>query len=248
MNEIEKSSVVLQIGHEIESLSKLDVPQLRQELARSLELSASIVIRMAAIIRLLEEKGEDLSDLRFGLMTHLRRVAYGQVIPDVIVKYQGYPMLLDRIASLPLPDQRSLSSGGLVKLAVLNTGVGVDYREVDPTLMTREEIHQAFSRGALRTEPEQVQFIRNRVSAIKIEFSENSPASFGNESGDDPFRSAINEFIRRSGITLAEFCRRAGVGYQAASKYLDGRGEIRSGNLRKLTSAAGIRLIIGEEK
>jgi hypothetical protein len=74
-----------------DDLSVLSTVELRQELIKSLGITADNLVRLAWIVRLLEEKGEDLSDLKLGLLTHLRKIAYGQVLPELVVRFASSP-------------------------------------------------------------------------------------------------------------------------------------------------------------
>ena len=57
-----------------EELAGMTVKQLKDQLARQLEMSAENLTRLALTIRELENRGEDLSDLKLGLMPYLRRM------------------------------------------------------------------------------------------------------------------------------------------------------------------------------
>src|SRR5262245_11330835 len=130
------------IEAELSRFADLDTESLRAELARCMSDTASHLLRLAAIVRVLEERGEDLSDLKIGMVRHLRRIAYGQILPEVVVRFGSSAMLIDKIGSLPLPDQRRIASGEPVKMLV----GGGDYRMVDPLNMTQRQVHQAFGK------------------------------------------------------------------------------------------------------
>src|SRR5271157_1277362 len=99
-------------------LARLETIQLRQELTQSLHVTAAHLRRLAIIVRLLEERGEDLTDLRIGLLPYLRQIALGQILPEVIVRFAESPWMIRLVGSLPLPDQKRLSDGDRVTLVV----------------------------------------------------------------------------------------------------------------------------------
>lgn len=135
--------------------------QLREALVRQLEITVESLTRLAWIVRLLEERGEDLSDLRIGLLTHLRRIAHGQVLPQLVVKFASMPLLLQRVSLLPLPDQKQLVEGGMV-LLVVRRAEGFDKRMADPARMGKEQIWQVFGPDRIRSEQEQILYLEER--------------------------------------------------------------------------------------
>lgn len=143
------------IESELSRLSSLGNAALRDELVRCMSDTASHLLRLAAIIRVLEERGENLSDLKIGMVRHLRRIAYGQILPEVVVRFGSSTMLIDKIGSLPLPDQRRIASGEPIKLLV---GRG-DHRMVDPLNMTQDQVRQAFGKDHIRDDAEQAAFL-----------------------------------------------------------------------------------------
>lgn len=149
---------------EIESrgLQAMTSENLRAELAKSMRITAEHLVRMAAIVRVLEERGEDMSDLSFGMLRHLRRIAYGQMMPEVVVRFQDQPLLMDRVSLLPLPDQTRLLAGENVRLVTVQDGK-MDHRLVPLEAMTRDDIWQAFGKSGLRSDSEQIAVLRSRA-------------------------------------------------------------------------------------
>ena len=143
---------------EIASLRKLDVDDLKKELVKELGVSVSHLIRLASIVRVLEEKGENLTELRLGMLTHLRRIAYGQLLPETVVALQTSPMLLTRVASLPLPDQKQIVEQGYVEVAEPDIEQS---RRVPLLSLARNEIMQVFGKDEIRDLDAQRNYLRN---------------------------------------------------------------------------------------
>lgn len=139
-----------------EDLLGLDRASLRAELARSLAMTAAHLMRTAWVVRLLEEQGDDLSDLRIGLLDYLRRIAYGQVSPDLVVRYSQTPGLMRTLTALPLPDQNRIASGEPVTVVVRREDGVFDKRLADPLKLTKDQVSQVFARGRIRDEAEQI--------------------------------------------------------------------------------------------
>jgi hypothetical protein len=144
------------------ALAALSTAELRGELSRTLELTAQHLVRLAQIVRLLEERGEDLSDLRIGLLHYLRKIAHGQVLAEVVVRFAEFPALIQRVSALPLPDQQRLAGGDSVLLAVLDADGRVDQRMVDPLRLSRDQVTLIFARDRLRDVQEQVVMMEQR--------------------------------------------------------------------------------------
>lgn len=133
-----------------------DADQLRRLLSESLGLAAESLMRAAMIVRALEEKGEDLSDLRIGLLGYLRQIAYGQVRPAVVVRYAEYPSLLRRVAALPLPDQDSLAEGNPLTMVVRRDDGSFDRRMVDPLKLPFADVKRVIGLGRIHDESDQI--------------------------------------------------------------------------------------------
>lgn len=147
----------------VSALSELDTEKLRAELAKAFRVTVEQIVRMAAIIRILEDRGDNLDDLKFGLLGYLRKVAYGQVMPEVVVKLQSAPLLMARVASLPIPDQKRVITEDPIKVTVIDDGV-TTHRLISPLKMNASEIRQVFARDHIRDESEQISWIRSRPS------------------------------------------------------------------------------------
>jgi hypothetical protein len=133
---------------------------LKRELLKAIDITVSMLIKAAAIVRVLEERGEDLSEFKFGLMSHLRRIAYGQLLPEVVAKCLGHSSLRF-IAGLPIPDQRRCISDHGVEIGVLRDGV-VE-RLTKPLLsLDPPELKQVFALDHIRTPDEQVAWLRSQ--------------------------------------------------------------------------------------
>lgn len=141
-------------------LHSLTTDELRDRLASQLQLTADHMLRTAMIVRELEERGEDLSDLKLGLLPYLRRIAHGQVVPELVVRYAGFPALIQRLANFPLPEQRRIAAGEPIELLVFR-GDETDTRMVDPLHLTRDQLYQVFAANHVRTAPEQAAFLED---------------------------------------------------------------------------------------
>lgn len=145
-------------------LAGLTSDTLRAMLSKSLERTARELTRLAWIVRILEERGEDLADLRIGLLSYLRQIAYGQVLPEVVVRFGSAPTLVRAIAALPSPDQRRLADGEPVPM-VVREGDTYTHRLVDPLKMSGGQVRQVFASDHVRDEGEQILRLQDRAAA-----------------------------------------------------------------------------------
>lgn len=177
-------------------LAAMDSETLRRELAEGLRLTARHLLRLALIVRTLEERGEDLSDLRIGLLGHLRRIAHGQILPEIVVRYAESPALLRRIETLPMPDQRRLAKGEGVQLAVRAPDGSITHRLVDPLHLSYDQVRLVFGPRGIRDEAEQ---------AIMLDRQRPKPSSRTHKVGRitaDPERQVLK--IGRTAVPVAD--------------------------------------------
>lgn len=147
-------------------LAKLSVDDLRKALIQGLQATAANFLRLAFIVRELEERGDNLSELNSRLLTYLRLIAHGQLSAAVLVKFQGSQLIIEKVAALPMPDQLRLAEGQSIRL-VVRDGSSYTHRMVQPLEMTPEQISQAFTRGAIRSEPEQINYLESKSRTAK---------------------------------------------------------------------------------
>lgn len=154
------------MNNDLLTLSKVELSgkstdELLVELAKCVEVTAMQIQHMANIVRELEQRGENLDNIRLGILTYLRLIAYGQMLPEVLATYQGSPALLKRISTLPLPDQRLLLDHP--EVIVVSPDDPVDHRRVPITSLGRKEIWQVFGDGKIRDAGQQRSYLRDHV-------------------------------------------------------------------------------------
>jgi hypothetical protein len=147
---------------ELDELSLLSTEELKAELARAMEITVAALRRMAAIVRVLEERGEDLSDLKNGLLHYLRRIAYEQCLPETVVRFGNVPILVRNVSKLPLPDQRKLAGGEPVPLVVRGPDGRFELRQADPLGLSGAQVAQVFAPDHVRDQSEQILWLEMR--------------------------------------------------------------------------------------
>lgn len=114
--------------------------------------------RMAAIVKRLDELGVEVA-IENSMLSYVRLIAHGQLSQSLFATWHCEPRLLDAARQLPLPVQEKVANNDPFKVMELNG----DHRLVRPGDMTRNEIRQVFSGKRLRTEAEQVGWLRHQL-------------------------------------------------------------------------------------
>jgi len=149
----------IETGNE-DVLQSTDGNWLLGELQRSVESTVKQIVRMAAIVRRLDELGMQI-EIASSVVPYLRKIAYGNLSPDLFVALQGNMTLLGKAASMPTPIQEKIARNEPFKVMELNG----DHRLAKPLEMTTALVNQVFAPGRVRNEAEQVSFIRERLQA-----------------------------------------------------------------------------------
>jgi hypothetical protein len=148
-----------QLYPEWERIKRLTDEELDAELVETMEVSAKMLVRLALIVRQKEERGHDLSGITTSMLTYLRKIAYGQLLPEAVSCFLAHPTILKRIAALPIPDQRKCIQGGGVRIACFQ-GDQVTHRMADLTLLGPSELSQVFASDHIRSVDEQAALLK----------------------------------------------------------------------------------------
>src|SRR5690606_35817556 len=160
--EIMKGELV-EVKRNIPDLTSETTDSLKSRLTSLLAQTADDLRQMAAIVAELERRGEDMQELRIGIVDHLRRIAAGQLLPEIVVKFSGFPMMLRIAARLPIPDQQRLVADEPLDMAVWR-GEQIEWRKVDPLALTTEQIRVVFADDRIRSQQEQVSILEQRAA------------------------------------------------------------------------------------
>jgi hypothetical protein len=91
--------------------AQMTTEELKSDLATLLGYTADTLARLACIVSELEGRGEDLSELKIGLLPILRQIADGKLLPDLVVMLSGKPGVLFTSAKLPVSEQKKIIEG-----------------------------------------------------------------------------------------------------------------------------------------
>lgn len=145
--------------------------QLRAELFKGLQLTVLAVVRVVVLLREYDSRKipvtrDDLPDLH-----HFRRIASGQVRPELYVMFFKRSSLVGRLGNLPLADQEKIINGERFQVAVTTPdGKGYTHRMmgVNEMLEDKKLIDQVFATDHVRPVSEQLLVLdQRRAEAAK---------------------------------------------------------------------------------
>ena len=144
------------VESQIAELQSVDTEALKTQLSLCLDEIASSMLRMAAIVRVLEDRGEDLDALKLQLLPTLRLIAHGQIAPEAVVRFASQPPLLRLISKLPIPDQKRLGSGDAIDVAEYDAHGQITTRRLDPLYLGYRRLRLIIADTHVRTPAEQI--------------------------------------------------------------------------------------------
>lgn len=118
--------------------------------------------RMASIVRRLDELGVEVA-IENSMLSYVRLIAHGQLSQSLFANWHCEPKLLDCARQLPLPIQEKVAENEPFKVMELDG----DHRMVRPGDMTRNEMRQVFNGKRLRTDAEQVGWLRHQLDKAR---------------------------------------------------------------------------------
>jgi len=134
--------------------------------------AAQGLLDLAFSIRRMEEIGGDVDELRAmargRLLAVLRRVAFGQIIPELAARYYLQPHLTLILGNLPIPDQVKAARGEGFEVAVRDSNGGWTKQKMAVEEIAEKGtslIHQVFAGDRLRTFGEQRAYLSRKAVA-----------------------------------------------------------------------------------
>jgi len=153
-------------------LKILDTPEKRLSLLQEkLTVSLNAISDAAAILRKMEDEGDDISGIPLGTIRLLHKVSDGRMLADVAVRFSG--RLRDRIANLPLDKQKFLC-GKEGKIEVILGDQ--DKISLQPDHLTEEQQKMVFGKGFIRPPAAQRAWLQshstplNKRTSVKIDY------------------------------------------------------------------------------
>ena len=112
--------------------------------------SIAAMTRAAEILAAMEQAGDDLSAIPHHLLRMLRGIYSGVLLPEVAIRLGG--RFRQKVAALPLPEQRRFVEPGACVLVVARDGSEI---ELEAARLSPAQVGQVFGEGFVRTASEQ---------------------------------------------------------------------------------------------
>jgi hypothetical protein len=152
-----------------ERIKDMDAFHVMEGLKRCLTISAEMLVEASMYVKRADELKVDLSELNGPLLAILRRIAHGQCLPGVVVKWSGQPRLRDKIASLPIPDQkRFLEVTEAVEVAITKPDGSLDAVSLPVSSLRSSQVDQVFDRNRIRSIVEQNALVREKLGKQSV--------------------------------------------------------------------------------
>lgn len=106
---------------------------------------------MAMIVQALEEKGADLSEIKFEVFDRgtLRNIAHGMLRPKLALSFMSRRRIVKQLAALPVLDQERVETDAELEVLEVAESGERDVRMVRPSQMTDTQAGQVFGAGRI---------------------------------------------------------------------------------------------------
>ncbi len=171
------SSVLLQTDLSDDELDTMQDKDILAMLSECWAVTVSRLQLMARLVKQCDKRGIDLATRKeFKSQIHdLRRIADGQMLAEVPVRFAKKPSLIAKIGSLSLAEQQRLADGEPVKLLTYGPDGKITHQMADPLEMDAAQIAQVFAQDHIRTEEEQA----TKLEARRVKSGYRGPEKIG---------------------------------------------------------------------
>jgi hypothetical protein len=137
-------------------LRKLSNDQLVNELGTVVGIMVENFRKIALIVKEMDHRGMDLSSIHIPMLEHVRRIAAGEMLPEVLAKFATNRMALRMVSAMPIKEQRKALAGP-IPVARRTADGGVQFKSVAVEEMGYRELKTVFDeeQGRMRRKEEQ---------------------------------------------------------------------------------------------
>jgi len=101
------SEVIELMKKELESYS---VSELKTELSHCFDLTKEYLVRTALCLQELEKRGEKVDGIDYSILKILRKIASGEVLPELVIEFADSPKVLSKLIKEPVEKQEEILS------------------------------------------------------------------------------------------------------------------------------------------
>ncbi len=149
---------------EQEQIKGLSTPELYSHFSDALEITAKHLVHLGHLWLELEDRGEDLSDLKKGLAVYIPMIAHNRIDAKLVVAYAGQKTLLSALSNLSTQQQILLIDNATVKVVNPESKITDDINLSD---LGARQIAQIFTESRIRPADEQLVLINHEDSKPK---------------------------------------------------------------------------------
>ncbi len=142
--------------------------QRREELRTGFRIIAGHIVRMAAVLRVMEEKGEQFDRKELPYLNELRAIAYGQLLPEAFCRFVEREHVLRAVRRLPPTEQKRLAAGAHVELLVVMPDGTFSELKPDPLDLTPAQVRQVFDGDHMRDITAQRPVIHQQIAERQV--------------------------------------------------------------------------------
>jgi hypothetical protein len=164
----------------------------------------SLVDYCIAVVEM-ERRQLDVSDFVKYIPKYYARIASGQVSAKAWLRFGEYPLLMDRVSTLPIAKQEALGNGERISV-VQTRNDGYDPRNnkmMDPLELTPDQIRRVFTEGKVRDLNSQAAWIETESSREPRESKMRLIVEL-----DEELDEKLSQLAALVGVTKKEYVRR----------------------------------------
>ena len=153
-----------------DQLIQMSTHDIKEELTKVLTVTAENLAYMAMLWRELEERGEDLSGIKGGMMEYIQLIAAKRIDARLVVEYAGRKTLLNYLSKLSTSEQQKIIETGKVDIVIENDGeyFHKSLSLVDADISQISQAFDPFSKSGLRSEAKQIEMMEAKASPKAI--------------------------------------------------------------------------------
>lgn len=119
------------------------IADLKAELSRTLKVTSEYLVYMALIWNELNNRGEDLSELKSGLFQYIPMIATNQLDASLVVEFAGNKTLLSALSRIDIEKQKEIAVSKKIPFVRLGESNEKIETELNLTTARPREIYQA---------------------------------------------------------------------------------------------------------
>lgn len=140
------------------NLRSLSTSEIRGKMIGGLKLHDDNLVEVARCVLVIEERGEEITEVDEITLHSLRMIGHGTLVPSLLVPLLSRPAVLEAVSKLPIKKQLEIARDHTVNV-VRENGTGPKTQKVNVATLTGAEIVRVFYGNRMRNPREQAAMI-----------------------------------------------------------------------------------------